>query len=635
MAMGTVKAEESNRTDPTRAAVNLFSERLQRGEPYRNRSRVPVTEDVASTPEELYLAKRGIGILSASKRFAENEVAHAKSQLLDAKRTAEELMLKIKQSKENTNAWKQKLEMLGVPIRDDEAKMTIYSEVGDQQSSDVLRELEAAKQELVKLKLDVASASQAKARADHEAAAARARSKFYKKSAEELEKMIEDANEEHVLVEIARIEATKEAREIEAQKEAEAARYSHKLEETKAKILELRKEISYAKKLEKKLAITTADLDVLQNEMVFVRAMEKNMKEKSQMEENEKKKMEIEAALSLKAAQAELEASKKELASIREEGFKFMTSMDVIRQEKQRVAVEASQLKKLEGKTDTIVQNLNSKILKAKAKLESVSAAEKKAQAMVANLSTALQNLRSDIEKARKEKELYTQATESIKLDIWATDASIDVTSDKLHDAKLELEAVKASEAAAVAKLRTLIEMTMWSRASPAELNPTVAISKFEFEYLINCAQGAQEIADKKVEAAKAWVQAFNNSEKEIMRQIETTQRKITELKMLEQNEHKRLEKILEAGIREKVRRRSSLDLQTADPEFEPARKSFRENGTISSTRKSKTHRRSLTSVTQASSRGPSISLRRKTVMPGLVKFLRGRRAGKRKSGVQ
>ena len=77
---------------------------------------------------------------------------------------------------------------------------------------------------------------------------------------------------------------------------------------------------------------------------------------------------------------------------------------------------------------------------------------------------------------------------------------------------------MKSSEALALEKLKILTENAMKERISnltkPSSL---IIISKFEYEYLRNHAGKANEIAEKKVEAAKAWVEAVRASEKEIM----------------------------------------------------------------------------------------------------------------------
>ncbi|KAH1118842.1 hypothetical protein GYH30_047575 [Glycine max] len=119
-----------------------------------------------------------------------------------------------------------------------------------------------------------------------------------------------------------------------------------------------------------------------------------------------------------------------------------MASLDVIRNELKHVTVETDRLKKKKGKVDSTVQNLNFKILRAKSKLEPVSAAEEKARSIVMSLSHTLEKLKTKIEEAKKENE--------------------DVSQEVVRQ---ELEVGKASEALALEKLKTLKESTMRERA--------------------------------------------------------------------------------------------------------------------------------------------------------------------------
>ncbi|KAL2318728.1 hypothetical protein Fmac_032604 [Flemingia macrophylla] len=64
-----------------------------------------------------------------------------------------------------------------------------------------------------------------------------------------------------------------------------------------------------------------------------------------------------------------------------------MAYMNVMTRNKLKIViVEAYKLKKKEGKVDSTIQNLNSKILRAKTKLEVVSVVEEKARSIVRNL---------------------------------------------------------------------------------------------------------------------------------------------------------------------------------------------------------------------------------------------------------
>ncbi|PIA24899.1 hypothetical protein AQUCO_15200006v1 [Aquilegia coerulea] len=238
-----------------------------------------------------------------------------------------------------------------------------------------MRELDSVKRDLSKLKLDMAYLLETKKRVDNETEASTSRMRSYSSSIEGLRKEIEEVNEEQVLVELARIEAFREYEAIQAQREAEAAEFASAMQNTRKKINEVLHEIDRSKELEAKLAITTSDANVLQNELKLVKAMGESFKRNESPAE---------------AGQAitdELEAANKELANIKEEGFQFMASMDIVRNELKHVSEENARLKNLEIRADLTVKELNFKLLTAKSKLEYITSAEEKAKAIVANLT--------------------------------------------------------------------------------------------------------------------------------------------------------------------------------------------------------------------------------------------------------
>ena len=443
-----------------------------------------------------------------------------------------------------------------------------------------------------------------------------------------LRKEIEEANEEQVLAELARIEALKELGDIEAQREKEANEYALKLESTRKKLKEAIEEIDESKELEKKLAVTMSDVEFLQNELSSVKEMEKRVQGDEGMEQLEgsfKEKEESGDSTMSQNIKEELEAAKKELALIREEGFQFMASMDVIRNELKHVTAETVRLKKEEGKVDSTLQNLNSKLLRAKSKLEAVSAAEEKAKSIVISLSHTLDNLKTERDAAKKKKEIISQEVTTTKAEIQKTESEIDMTEERVQDAMQELEEAKTSEALALEKLKTLAETTMRERASAAQNCSMITISKFEYEYLTNHAAAAEEIADKKVEAAQAWIGAFKASEKEILVKTKIAQRELKETKMEEKQVYTK-EKFLSKRFSgeefdnwaRKRERSSSKNLQRA-----MSRKSFKSNGSITPARRAKFQKSASPATWHVS---PFVIKKRKKVIPNFAKLFRGKK---------
>ncbi|KAK7272931.1 hypothetical protein RIF29_13974 [Crotalaria pallida] len=623
--MDSTEVGSRRRIGSVKAAVNFYDDRVadtDTDSPSLKKTQMDSSVNPSSRTRELHIARRDIGRYKETRWTAESAKAHAQSELSNAKKKVKHLSSMIEESSYKAKAQMRDIETLAK--RGKQQHGPIAEKMNENyEYARVMKELEYVKKELFKLKLDVASVLEEKSTAEKEIEASNSKMHSYSKTAETLRKEIEEANEEQVLAELARLEALKELAEVESQREKEANEFTFKLESTRKKLEEVMEEIDESKELEMKLAVTISDVDVLQNELNLVKEMEKRVKGDENMKQLSAsfKKGEVSGdSTMLQTVTEELEEAKKELALIREEGFQFMASMDVIRNELKHVTDETSRLKKEEGKADSTVQNLNSKLLRAKSKLEAVSAAEAKAKSIVASLSHTLDNLKIERDEAKKEKELISQEVTTTKSEIEKAEFDIDMIEEKIQGVMQELDVAKTTEASTLEKLKTLTESTMRERALAAQHSSLITISKFEYEYLTNHAAVAEEIADKKVAAAQAWIEALKASEKEIMVRTKIAQRELKESKIVEEMEVYTKGKLLSRRVSSeeldnlprKRERSSSNNLQRGVP-----RKSIKSNGSITPATRLK--------LQKSASPGPFTIKKRKKVIPNLAKFFRGK----------
>ncbi|MED6142985.1 hypothetical protein PIB30_002809 [Stylosanthes scabra] len=598
-------------------AVNLYDERLA------GSGDVPSLKQSSRT-RELHKAKNDIGRYKESRWTAESAKARADSELSNAKKTVKSLSSMIEESSNKAKVQMRDIETLEKRRKSQNGGL-VANRNENHEYANVMRELECVKRDLFKLKLDVASVLEEKSRAEKEIEESKSKMIKSSRAAEVLRKEIEKANEEQVLAELARIEALKELADIEVQRRKEANEHEAKLESMRKKMKEAIEEIDESKELEKKLAVTMSDVELLRNELNSVKEIEKRAKGDEgikQLEESE------DLAMVSQKIKEELEAAKKELALIKDEGFQFMVSMDVIRNELNHVTAETTRLKKEEERVDSTVLNLNSKFLRAKSKLEAVSAAEQKAKSIVMSLSHTLDNLKTERDKAKKEKDLLSQEVAATSAEIQKIESEIDMAEERLRDTMQELDEAKTSEALALEKLKTLAENTMRERASAAQQGSVITISKFEYEYLTNHASAAEEIADKKVEAAQAWIEAFKASEREILLKTKIAQRELKETKLMEKQEVYTEEKFLArrvsseefVNLPRKRERSNSKNLQKAMSR----RSSFKSNGSITPAGRMKFQKSSSPATTRLVSPFPVKT--RKKVIPNFAKFFRGKK---------
>ncbi|KAB1211241.1 Protein PLASTID MOVEMENT IMPAIRED 2 [Morella rubra] len=627
------------RTGSVKAANNLYGERILEGIPSVRKPQMDFLEKSTSRATELHVARWEIGRYEESKTASESERAQAEYELSKAKKTVKELSLLIEKSNSKAKTLVRDIKALNKQRRREE-RTSVVRNIESNQHAEVMAELEVVKQELSKLKLDMAYVLEEKSRMEKEVKSSSLKMLRYSDSAQALRKEIEEANEEQVLVELARIEALKEFGEIETQREKEASDFSAAMEKTKQKMTDIVEEIDQSKELESKLAATLSDVDVLQNELKVVKEMDKKVQRNDSLKRASFRGGEEMGALpSLQSILEELEAAKKELASVREEGFQCMASMDVIRKELKHVKEEMVRWKSTQKKADLTVQNLNSKLLRAKSKLEAVSAAEEKANSILSSLALTVEQLKTEAEAAQKEKDRITSETATVKANTLKTESEIDLTEERLQVAMQELEVAKSSEASALENLKTFTENAMKARASTSQHSSKITISKFEYEYLTARAGGAEEIADKKVAAAHAWIEALKASDKEILMRTELAQREIREMSMKEERDayraHKSLsgKRMMEGGFHN---RRQKREKNTENAEAEHLqralpRNSAKGNGNVTPSRRAKFRKSASPAARKSASPAArhinSFTIKKKTkVIPNLAKFFIGKR---------
>ncbi|XP_051126896.1 protein PLASTID MOVEMENT IMPAIRED 2-like [Andrographis paniculata] len=496
----------------------------------------------------------------------------------------------------------------------------------ERECAKVMRELEFIKQEVRQLKLDMAIVLEEKRRADKEREFSSMSSSYLSSVVEKVKWDIEDVNEKQVLVELARIEALKEYQQVEDQRLQEKQRYTAKTEEARKKKQDMIEEIEEAAELENNLAGTLSDVSMLSDKLKQVKEENKGLE---RMETWRNKAMSddiqegdtLESASVLQSVVEKLEAAKKELKSVKEESFQFMSSMDIVRNEHKQVGDELAKLRSKEKKSEMIIENLRSKLFQAKAKLEATSAAEDKAKSMALNILVTLEQLKSEAEAAKQEQALISERIAIIRAEVQNAETQTYLAEERLQLAQQDLEAAKLAEAAVLENLKALTEKTMRDRASSSRPSSRITISRFEYEYLTGHAAGAREIGDKKIAAAQAWIEALKASEKEIQIKSELLRQKGRELQMEEQHITKRSMSLRRMAEDDFGKWRQRMEPEKQMPSIALPTKAMNRSVKMTPARRGKA-RAVASPLVRGSPRTTSFTVRRRRkAMPNLAKF--------------
>ncbi|KAJ0256089.1 Protein PLASTID MOVEMENT IMPAIRED 2 [Hirschfeldia incana] len=589
------------RIGSVKAAINKYGQRATRT--VSPQLDLPEAKSVA---EDLHKSGRELGMYRESRKASDSAKAKAEAELNKAKKTVQELTLLLEQSNRRLKS------------RKTEAVKKLQIDGNGSNYAQITRELEDVKQELSKLKLDVAYVLKEKVSAEKEVTELGAKTEEDMELVESLKLEVDAANEEHVLVELAKMEALKECKEVEEERERERKEALESLEKIKKRTKEMKKEIKRAKEYENVLSETLADIEMLETQLKLVKDMERNVPTKNQRGKD--------ALTVLKEVTEATEAKKEELASLNAEILYLGDLMDALRKEVDEVKRETARFDKMIRKHDAMIERLNAKLLIGKGKLEAVSADEERISSLADNLTCSLEKLKNDKEAAKKEEVSLKDEARIIK----KTEIGFGGKEKDLLSKLEELEKAKQAESLALEKLESMVERTIETREMDSQSSSTITISRFEYEYLSGQARHAEETAEKKVEAALAWVEALKASTKEIVMKTETLEResgktmveeerasfrmqRSLSIKRLVQNE---IEKFKE-GSAEEDKSSSSLVVSP-----KPVRRSVRVSGKFTPVQGGKTRRYS------SGNRGtPSyFVIKKKKKVPNLVKFFSRKR---------
>ncbi|CAM6037148.1 unnamed protein product [Sphagnum compactum] len=200
---------------------------------------------------------------------------------------------------------------------------------------------------------------------------------------------------------------------------------------------------------------------------------------------------------SLASLKAELNNTRTELAAVKEEG---------------------------EAAVADVSAEMQLELSRANNLLEAATTAEAKAKESVARLNDALNQVTLEVDEAKAVAKKAAEEAETSKHKLEEAQAHTDTLQSQLQAVIMELEAVKASEAHALSQVKVRRENNMDIDAEGNEQGPEITLPREEYEALTRQVQEADELANKRVVAALAKVDAAKASELELQRKLDGAQ---------------------------------------------------------------------------------------------------------------
>ncbi|MFQ6650398.1 hypothetical protein Gotur_022368 [Gossypium turneri] len=505
-------------------AVTRFSEATFSGEnPTMKAAKARPAERVLAKETQLHLAQN---VLNKFKRRLENAET-TKSQALEdlerAQTTVEELTHKLKTANESKNSV-----IKATEAAKDQAKQFEETNSGDlpgtngarsqdletanEQYTTVITELYAAKQELSKARKERDASLEAKIAAFNRAGEAEHAVNVNIEKVGALSREISAVQESIGNVKLASLEIQKEQAKTHAEKDTQRQLYKAKLEESTKRLLALKNEsdIKLARNLEAKLCETVYQIADLQKQIKNAKA--------SDLE-------------SVQAVTSELDGAKGSQQKVINKENLLRNLVESLKVELENVKKEHSELKDKEAETESIAGNLHVKLRRSKYDLEVFLAEESKTRGAYEEMISTLQQLSVETEGAQREAEEMKKETEKLKLEAEASRVRLKEADKKLRNVSEENEAAKEAETRALDQIKMLSEKINAARASTPECGADITISREEFESLSHKAEESKNIAEMKVKAAMARVEAVKASENEALERIEAIQKEIEDMK--------------------------------------------------------------------------------------------------------
>ncbi|KAK4355155.1 hypothetical protein RND71_024126 [Anisodus tanguticus] len=516
-------------------AVNLFGEGAFSGErPAIRRPKPQSAERVLAKETQLHLTQKELNKLKEQLKNAETTRAQALSELERAKRTVDDLTKKLKIVCETKD----------LAVKATEAAKSQVHQIEEQNDGSVmgkggswktdletarekyiaeLADLDKAKQELRKIRQDCNTFMEEKAGAIEQAAEAERTAKANMERANELSKEIAAVHESVDQLKLACVQVREEEAKIYTEKDVQKQSYKAKLEESTKQVLALRKETDpdLAKNLEAKLAEKMSEIEALKKEMDSAKSSDLDK---------------------VKVVTAELDDAKESLHKVAEEENTLQTLVETLKLELENMKKEHFELKEKEAETESLAGGLHVKLQKAKSELEVAIAEEAKARGASEEMISTLHQLALETENAKLEADEMKMQAEELKKEAEATRMALEEAEKKLKSAMQEAEEAKSAEAEAREQIKNLSEKTTAARSSTSESGARITLSKDEFDSLSRKVEELDNLAEIRVGAAIAHVEAVKASENEALKKLEATQKEIDNIKTATQEALKKAE---------------------------------------------------------------------------------------------
>ncbi|KAK6917888.1 WEB family [Dillenia turbinata] len=492
-----------------RAALSLFGPNATTKENSVIKKSKPAAEHVLDKEAQLHLTETELYKLKEQLKNRESTRARALADLKIAKTTMDELNKKLevilKSKKSALEAAEAAKNQVHKPTGGNEAwKLDLENSRGLYKAT--AAEIDAAKQELIKIQQDFNAALEAKLAALQQAEEAQEAATVNRQRVSEISKELSAMKDSLGQVKLARQQSQNEHNKILAERDDRLKSHKAAMEEAENNLVSLKKELDpeLAYTLKVNLAETTAEIARLQEEIKNNHASD---------------------LATMKSVTSELDEARKALQEAAEQESLLKGVTESLQKEVENMKKERQEIGETKEIMESIAGTLNDRVHNCEVQLEAALALETKEE-----MSSTLEEVAAEYEDAIKEAEEMKKNIEVLKQEAVDANNSAKETEARLQVALKEAEEAKLAEAKALDQLKELKAEEEAARAAFSESSGKIRISREEFESLKHKVKEANNLADMKVSAAKAKVEAVHASENEAIKKLETCLEELNDL---------------------------------------------------------------------------------------------------------
>ncbi|WJX22994.1 hypothetical protein P8452_12245 [Trifolium repens] len=502
-----------------RAAVSLFGEVRAKKERRDNAIKRKSSENVLEKETQLLLAQRELNKIKKQLDNAENTKSKALSELDKANVTLQELTKKLNTVRESKQSAIEESEVVKNQAKELEKALSQKAigyeawkqelEHARKEYTTTVKELDASKQELNKIRQDFDAALEAKLAAFQMAGEAQRSAKLNSEKINELSKEIATMKESTEQFKLATAQAQQEQIKATGEREEKLNFYKTSKEEVEKKMMELKSEYDQeeTESLEAKLLETSAEIQALQE----------------QIKENHDSEMD-----SVEVITSEIKEATKTLQEISEEEISLRNLVDSLKTELEQVKKEQQELKEKEQASEALAANLTGELQSSKEEEDSL-------ENKVSNdnhcrdIELKIKQLLFETENARKEEEEMRIKSEELKQEAEKSKALSEEIEGKLELLFKQAEEAKAAEKRAVEEMKLLSDSQ--GSVSVSESSGKIVLTVDEFAALSGKIKESEDLIERTEATAMAQVEAINTRRNEVDKKVEANLKAIEEIK--------------------------------------------------------------------------------------------------------